>query len=455
MKAIKQLYADGHLDERFKPISDETVVSRCNLINREYDEGENFESRFVFNDRIKKRLMFEKQLSDRTYFEQFEKSTGGHDLYEISFNSDDEFLKQTDQSRLALLTKLELIRECLSTTVYGSVYDAEVRLALVRQNVPLNREELNKIGEFTFSVFKTAVPIFKKRKVKFDLDNCLFKFAFIKPDKSIDFGRMDKIVNLKESDLADGSDNLVRAIHTNTDYRLVSYNTNVRPSDTFYFEPEKKQISYSEYFQNKYDIELRDQEETLLQVEPAGLNACYSVFCKKEESEVNENKKAKFRIFLPKELSVISTVTKSLYKKLTTILPLTYKIKQQIILKHIIKSLDREILNIDDDCKQPGFGDSIFSSGSTSNFEPFKKRQRILAAAAAESCSEAESGSEESDDSLDAEIDKSDLDCLTEERVRQEKTRLTFGSDKHVQHESVNQQFLDSVSQSFFILRSS
>lgn len=419
-------------------------MSRCHLIKREYGESEKAESKFVFNDKLKKRLMFEKQLGNAEYFESFVKSTGGHDLYEISFHSEDAYLKPTGQRRLALLTRLQLIPECLSSTVYGSVYDAEVKLTLVRPNIALSPDELKQIGKFTLSVFKTTVPLFKKRSdLKFDLESCLFKFAFIQSDKSIDFAQMHKIINLNENEL-DGADNLVRAVHTNTDYKLVNYNTTVLPTDTFYYATEMKQISYNEYFKSKYQYEIRDQQDTLLQVEPAGLNACYSVFCKKEESEVNEDKKSKFQVFLPKELCVISTVTKALYKQLTAILPLTYRMKQQIILKHFAVCLNREILNVTDDCNQPGYGDSIFSEGSTVDFkEPFKKRQRFLAEVPEESGSEDECDSEESEESLGEAIDRSELDSLTKERIRQSKIRQTFAFDEHIKHVSVKLGYLD------------
>ena len=448
MNAIKQLYKDDQLDDQFRPISDKTVVRRCNLINHEYNEEENAESRFVFNQTFKKRLMFEKQIGNREYFESFVRSTGGHDLYEISFESEDEFLRQTDRGRLALLTRLELIPECLSTTVFGSVHDAEVKLRLIRQNVFLSEEELDKIGEFTFLVFKTAAPMLKKRSdLIFNLESCLFKFAFIKPSNSFDFDQMAHIVSLHESDLAaDGSDNLVRAIHTNTDYRLVSYNTSVLPSDLFFYEPEKSHVSYIEYYKNRYGIEIQDQETSMLQVEPAGLNACYSVFCRKEKSEVNENKNSKFPIFLPKELAIISTVSKSLYKKLTTLLPLIYRIKQQLILRHIAISLDREILDKQDDSGQQGFQSSIFTAFSASS-EPSKKRQKFSedGLESLQQEFDSEERSEESEDSLE-EVIELEPSALTKELISEEKTRRTFASNEHVKHVSVKQEFLDSVS---------
>lgn len=389
--------------------------------------------------------MFEKQLGNAKYFERFVKSTGGHDLYEVSFHSNDAYLKQTDNRRLALLTKLQLIPECLCTRVYGSVYDADVKLTLIRQNIALSANELDQIGKFTLSVFKTAVPLFKKRTdLQFDLDGCLFKFAFIGPDKSIEFGQMHKIVNLEEGDL-EGADNLVRAVHTNTDYKLVNYHTAVLPSDTFYYAPEQKQITYNEYFKMKYQIEIQNQQETLLQVEPAGLNACYSVFCKKEHGEVNEEKKAKFQVFLPKELCVISTVTKSLYKQLTALLPAIYRMKQQFILKHIAVSLNREILNVTDGCR-PDFDDSIFSEGSAFDFEPFKKKQRILAKLPEDDGLEEEYDSEASEDSgLGDVVDRSELNSPTRELIRQAKIRTTHRFDEHIKHVSVEQDYLDET----------
>ena len=55
LAACKALYDIGQLDDHFIPISDETVIKRCNLINSEYTEEEIKEMNYLFDEKNKQR----------------------------------------------------------------------------------------------------------------------------------------------------------------------------------------------------------------------------------------------------------------------------------------------------------------------------------------------------------------------------------------------------------------
>lgn len=290
--------------------------------------------------------MFKKQISNLEFFKKFTKSTG-YDLYEICFESDDEHLNKREE-RLALFTEIQLTSTCTSTTVYSSLHQATIKLKLIKRDLQPTTSELVAIGEFTQAMFRIAIPVLKKRTdLKFNLEECLFKFAFLGDRNSIDYDQMAKLVQTNEDELDEerllkqGNGLLVRALHTNTDYKLISTKTCIYPKDKFDFNG--RQISFIDYYKREYDLMI-DAHSELYQVEKAGLNSPYSIYV---EQETANTKSSRFNIYLPKEVIVVLPATKTLYTKLNCLLPFIYRTKQKLILGSLSKSLNKKVLNIE------------------------------------------------------------------------------------------------------------
>lgn len=86
LAACKGLYEMQQLDEHFIPVTEEHIVKRCNLINKDYNSEETSELNYIFKHN-KQRLMYEKQISSYEYFKKFIQKSPGYDLYEIEFQS--------------------------------------------------------------------------------------------------------------------------------------------------------------------------------------------------------------------------------------------------------------------------------------------------------------------------------------------------------------------------------
>ena len=76
----------------------------------------------------------------------------------------------------------------------------------------------------------------------------------------------------------------------------------------------KEKISYNDYYKMKYKKTIENQTESLMHVEKAHLIGVYSIYVKPEEKKIEEDKTSSFSIYLPKELCIISPITKSLYR---------------------------------------------------------------------------------------------------------------------------------------------
>lgn len=455
LKACEELYKMGQLDHHFIPISEDQVVKKCNLINRNYNEQEAAELNLIFNAK-KQRFVFKKNMNSFSYFKKFIKLSDCNNLYEIDFDSEDKYLNQGND-KLALITPLDLneFEGCLSTTVYSSLYTAKINLKLIKSDLKLDQNQLDEIGQFTVAIFKNSIPILKKRPdLKFNLEKFIFKFAFINPKNgSIDYDQMDKIVNLNvnhlDENLLEGENNLVRAIHTNTDYKLVSTSTKIFPNDTFFLKNQNKYVTYNEYFKQTYDRVITNQRDELIQVEKADLISCYSIYVKPEEKSIEEDKTSDFKIYLPKEFCVISSITKSLYKKSTCLAPLIYRIKQKIILEDMCINLNSDILHVDKkDAKS-----SIFDSDQNSNnideyiYEIFNKKKFMPLF----ENSESSSSDEESDQKEFVEEDKviQKLDQQMNKEIaktsKKNKEEIIVDGEEYVIHPSITQQTLDEL----------
>ena len=451
LQACKELYEIGQLSDKFIPISEEQVVRRRGL-NREYTDEEKKELDLIFGQNHKQRLMFEKQISSFSYFKTFCKPTG-YDLYELVFISEDKYLQEGNE-RLALITELNLVEQCLSTIVYSSLYQATIQLNLIEKDISLTSDELERIGEFTVSIFKTAIPCFKKRAdLKFNLERCLFKFVLIDANRSIDYGQMNAIVNLDQGhireQLLSGENNLVRATHTNLDYKLINLTSSVYPKDEFFYEPQNKFITYNEYFKQRYDKVIVNQRDAMIQVEKADLISCYSIFVEPEKKEIEEDKTSRFNVYLPKEFCVISTVTKSLHKKLSTLSPLIFRIKQKLILRHMCYSLNLEVLNVNEDEQ---FEKSLFDSQRTyyDNIDEYISEifRKKLTVPFFESSDSSSSDEESQEDSDDTELAAREFAKLANKLVKKKKETKSIKRIKEqdmVIHPAIQQGALDTL----------
>lgn len=268
LEACKQLYEIGQLDDHFIPITQGQIINQCNLINKN-SKNEELELKLLFQHKNKQRSFFEKKINNFSFFKEL-CYTNTYNLYEIEFITDDKYLKEGN--KLGLLTELKLDYDCLSNIIFSSKYSTNIKLNLIN-DFKLTDNQLNEIGKFTCAIFRSTIASLKKREedVKFELEKCIFKFVFLNNQNEIDFSSMDPIINfnieqIKEDMFDDNYCNrLVRAIHTNTDYKILKAKTDVFPFDNFELNGEN--ISFNDYFKKKYDKKILDQKRPLVKVE--------------------------------------------------------------------------------------------------------------------------------------------------------------------------------------------
>lgn len=330
----------GQLDDNFIPISDEEVVKLCNL-GEKYTKSEQVEAEFVFYRKLPTRLMFKKKINDYQYFESFVKPSGGYDLYEITFGPND---RRSGNLRLALLTKLRLNEESFSVEIQNHFNEATLRL--VKQEVKLSVDELDRVDRFTVSIFRVAIPAFamSSEDPKFDSESCLFKFVVIDRAGSIDYDRMHQVLFELNADQLDSgeTEKLVRSIHTDDQFKLITSSSYMRPSNTYDGTHGlafiRKGVSFTEFYSKAYGIAIENEKKDLLQVER------YSSVGK---SRKDGDQRSKYD-YLPKELCVISTISDPL--RMVCCLPrMIYELKKRIILNHIRATLNAQILKINND----------------------------------------------------------------------------------------------------------
>lgn len=335
------------------------------------------------------------------------------------------------------------------------MHQATIKLKLIKK-VLVDEDQLNNIGQFTYSIFKTAIPVFKKREPKFNLQRLLFKFVFLDDQQNIDYSEMSKIVEFNPGQLDEEcfanveSELLVRATHTNTDYKLVNTRSGIYPKDKFNLNG--KLITYTDYYKQIYDVVINNQTDQLYKLEKADLISLYSIFVKEvddeERKKINENKTSKFDIYIPKELLIVSPFTKELYKKLNCLPPLIYRIKQKIMLKHICTSLNQDILNIETNEDFENIFDSIRTNQNNIDdyiYEEFKRKNRGLPffESSSESSTD-ESGNDEKQDIVEAtEQFENTLNMVRKSYRKEAKPYKMVHADEDIVHPSIKQVFLD------------
>lgn len=348
LAACKELYNLGQLDDCFIPVGTKEIIEKCNLVNHAFHESELKEHDFLFNNKLKReRLFFKKKINDAEFFKTL-CHPNKFSLYQIEFDTEDRCL--SEGRSLGLLTELQLNEQCTSTIIYSSQYQCNVKLNLIKRNIKLNEDQFSKISEFTKIIFVSTIARLKRRqdKVKFDPNECLFKFVYL-DDNVVDFDEMDELVDSFEKGKSKFDDTclnkLVKAIHTNTDYKIISLETGMYPNSEFYYHHSKK--TFNKYFEEKYDKIIENQDEQLVQVEPADLKSMYSIYVK-PDSSAKENRTYKYGAYLPKEFLVIAAYDKADYKKFCALAPLIYRLKQKLILKCFQSSLMKEIIGYSD-----------------------------------------------------------------------------------------------------------
>lgn len=368
MEAIRQLHKIGQLDDHFIPVGDEEIVKQKNLISDEYGESEIAELVFAFDRKPAEKLWFKKKINDQLYFREFVKQSEAYDLYEIAFHSDDGRLDAGDR-KLALLTTLNLSEEAFSVEIRNHFKEATVEL--VKREVKLSGDELDKVDEFTRFIFRLAVAVFamsnSSNDPQFDSHGCLFKFALIDQERSIDYDRMRRASVEANSESAGTYEieQLVRTVYSDEHFKFVSSSTHMYPTDT-YCKLRTKQITYNDLYSREHGIVIRDQEEQLIQAK-----RCYS----SSDGRKEDGRKSRF-VYLPKELCVISPISE-LLRKVTCLPRVILEIKRTIILKHARATWNHQILKINDQT----FRAPIFRRIPSSNIveylsEHFKKEKQ-------------------------------------------------------------------------------
>lgn len=432
LAACRKLYEMGQLDEHFIPISDETVIKRCNLINKEYTDEEVREMNFIFDVKNKQRLMFEKEISNFDFYKQFIKSKDAFNFYEIVFLTNDLNLN-TGDDRLLLITELDLISACRINTLQNSLHDTTIQLNKVKKGFSLTKDQLHQIGKFTLEVFKTAIPMFRKRSddLNFDLDECLFKFAFLDSEQAIDYEKMKKFIDQsddeqldKESLLQKGEELLAHSIFTNTDHLLVSVNTHIYAHDTIDYNGGRA-INFIEFYKQHHDL-IIDPSDQFYQVEIT--NSRYLIQANQKSTQVKTRQSYKY---FPKQLLSISLASDGLRRKLSCLPPFIHRIKQKLILKIFYTSLNKKVLDIE---MNPDFED-IFSTARTTyqtNIDQYidelakklaeKKIKPQLCASASNSDLDSSSNYDSDDDCEETSVDD-EKDLLEEESFIVEKAK--------------------------------
>jgi len=451
LAAIRSLYEMEQLDDHFIPIKEEVVIQRCKLINSEYSKEEADELNFIFKH-SKQRLLFFKQISNYNFFKKYFIESG-YNLYEIEFKTSDEILL-SNKFKIGLLTQLLLPKNCEKTSIYSSQHVTVVNLNLIT-NIPLSHELLDFIGDFNKTLFKSAIPLFKKRNdLKFNNDKLIFKFVFLDGCKSIDCEQMRKIlqfsVDQPDVQMITDDQNIVRAIHTNTNYKLISVRSGVLPSHQFDLKGEL--ISYNEYYKKKYNIVIENQHDEFYKLEKADLNRSqYSIFMKEDKNE--EESKSSFDIYIPKELLIISPINKELHYKINSLLPLIYRIKQKIVLKNLCASLNRDVLEIETGTELENLVEDLErNSASYQNdiddyiYQEYKRKNRDLPYLESSSSSSSEESAIEDDinDYKEANVlFQKTLNMVKKSFKKETKVHRVIQAHEDIVHPSIKQVALD------------
>lgn len=410
LEAIRKLYEIGQLDDHFIPIGDEEIVKRFNLSGEEYGESEIAELAFVFDRKPAEKLLFKKKINDLTYFEHFVKQSKAYDLYEIAFHSDDERL-EPDEHKLALLMTLDLSEEAFKVEIRNHFKQATVEL--VRREVQLSADELDKVDEFTRSVFRLAVASFAITKPPndlFDSRRCLFKFALIDQEKSIDYDQMLRAPlepNSESSDTYEG-EQLVRTVFNDDHYKLISFTTHMYP-DNPCGGSRSKQITYNDRYSRDHGIVIREQDEQLIKAEPFYTSSVCSDGARKS----NE-------VYLPRELCVVSPVNE-LTKKIICLPRVIFEIKRTTLLKQARNTWNHHILNTNEPASE-----AIFRRIPNSNIIDFiskhfkEKKQPTASRTDAASSNSTGSSDEGSASECDESVDESEEIKQANEQIDRE-----------------------------------